>query len=596
MNELQYRANFFIQLLQSAVAVVTALVVLALVYSHTDELNGWSESELMVVMGIQILLGGVIRTTIQPNMERLMEEVRDGKLDFALTKPEDSQVLVSVREVRIWRSVDVVSRRDRARVRHLGARARGRRRRRAAVRRDARVGALMIYCFWLAIATLAFWIVNVWNIIELFDGVYQTGRWPVSIYPGWLRIGVTFLVPIAFAITVPAEAVTSRLEWSTVALALVFAAVLFARAGSGTSGSAVTRARPRRARAVQCLAGAWHCAWHWDERESARVAVLKGRPTWPFRRARVVHAELLAEHPADLADRGLRAERLAHRREEVLGAARDAHLGERARVRIGVALGPHARGPLELPPLGLRVEPVELDRLGVLLDVAVHADEHALAALDLLLVAKGGLLDLGLDEALLDRRDRAAELVDAPDQLRARCSSSSVSASMKYAPPSGSAVSVLPASCARSCCVRSAIRRRALRRQRERLVEAVRVDRLRAAADRRERLDRDPHDVVLRLLRRERRPARLRVEAKRERARFVAPNRSRMISRPQPPRRAELRHLLEEVVVRVEEEGEPRAELVRRQAGVDRRLRIRDPVRERERELLHCGRAASRMW
>ena len=61
------------------------------------------------MLGIQILLGGVIRTTIQPNMQRLMEEVRDGKLDFALTKPEDSQVLVSIREVRIWRAVDVVS-------------------------------------------------------------------------------------------------------------------------------------------------------------------------------------------------------------------------------------------------------------------------------------------------------------------------------------------------------------------------------------------------------------------------------------------------------------------------------------------------------
>ena len=39
----------------------------------------------------------------------------------------------------------------------------------------------------------------------------------MSIYPVWLRIGVTFLVPIAFAITVPAEAVTSRLGWETVA-------------------------------------------------------------------------------------------------------------------------------------------------------------------------------------------------------------------------------------------------------------------------------------------------------------------------------------------------------------------------------------------
>jgi ABC-2 type transport system permease protein len=86
----------------------------------------------------------------------------------------------------------------------------------------------MIYCFWIVIATLAFWIVNVWEILELFQGIYQAGRWPTSIFPGWLRFGITFLVPLAFAITIPAEAVTSRLEWSTVALALGFAVALFA--------------------------------------------------------------------------------------------------------------------------------------------------------------------------------------------------------------------------------------------------------------------------------------------------------------------------------------------------------------------------------
>ncbi|MBA2461779.1 MAG: ABC-2 family transporter protein [Actinobacteria bacterium] len=228
MNELQYRANFFIQVLQSAVSVVTALVVLKLVYSHTNELNGWSQPELLVVMGIQILLGGVIRATIQPNMQRLMEEVRDGKLDFALTKPEDSQVLVSVRDVRIWRAVDIVAG---SAVLAYGVSGLDR----SVGLGDALlfvamllVGTIMIYCFWLVIATLAFWIVDVWQIIELFDGVYQTGRWPVSIYPIWLRVSVTFIVPIAFAITVPAEALTSRLEWPTVALAIGFSAALFA--------------------------------------------------------------------------------------------------------------------------------------------------------------------------------------------------------------------------------------------------------------------------------------------------------------------------------------------------------------------------------
>jgi ABC-2 type transport system permease protein len=228
MNELQYRANFFIQLLQSAVSVVTAIVVLKLVYAQTDALNGWSESELLVVMGIQILLGGVIRTTIQPNMQRLMEEVRDGKLDFALTKPEDSQVLVSIRDVQIWRSVDVVAGSivvgyGLSGLEHAVSAGDG-----LLFLVMLAVGAVTIYCFWLVIATLAFWIVNVWEILELFQGVYLAGRFPVSIYPGWLRFGVTFLVPLAFAITVPAEAVTSRLEWTTVALAIGFAALLFA--------------------------------------------------------------------------------------------------------------------------------------------------------------------------------------------------------------------------------------------------------------------------------------------------------------------------------------------------------------------------------
>ena len=52
-------------------------------------------------------MGGIIRTFIQPNMQRVVEDVRQGKLDFALTKPADAQILVSVR-VRFWQLTDVL--------------------------------------------------------------------------------------------------------------------------------------------------------------------------------------------------------------------------------------------------------------------------------------------------------------------------------------------------------------------------------------------------------------------------------------------------------------------------------------------------------
>ena len=227
LNELQYRANFAIQIFQSLVALGTGLAVIGLVFSQTTHLNDWTQPELLVVMGVHILMGGVIKTFIQPNMVRLMTDVREGTLDFVLTKPEDSQVLVSVREFRIWQVIDVVIGLvvliiGVAQVQaSLGAAQA------IAFVAALLLGASMIYCFWLILTVGAFWIVRMDEIHELFEGIYQSGRWPVTIYPGWLRISLTFLVPIAFAVTVPAEAITSRLTPETLALAAAFAVGLF---------------------------------------------------------------------------------------------------------------------------------------------------------------------------------------------------------------------------------------------------------------------------------------------------------------------------------------------------------------------------------
>jgi ABC-2 type transport system permease protein len=227
LNELQYRVNFFVSVLQSLIQVVTGLVVLALVYSHTTELNGWTQPELLCLIGVQILLGGAIRAFVQPNMLQLMQDVQQGTLDYALTKPEDSQVLVSVRQFRIWQTVDIVSGLILLGVGigrlHTGVSAVDL----LSFLIALALGMVMIYCFWLVMTTGAFWLVRMEQTAELFDGVYLTGRWPVGIYPTWLRYSVTFLVPIGFAVTVPAQAITARLGWQTLLLAAAFAVVLF---------------------------------------------------------------------------------------------------------------------------------------------------------------------------------------------------------------------------------------------------------------------------------------------------------------------------------------------------------------------------------
>ena len=227
MNELQYRVNFFVQLLQSLIQVGTGLVMLSLVYSHTTELNGWKESELLSLLGVQILLGGFIHTFIQPNMELLMQDVQQGTLDYALTKPEDAQILVSVRQVRIWQIVEVISGLVLLIVGLAGLENSIGIVDALAFAFALAIGGVLVYCFWLIITIGAFWVVRMEHVLELFEGIYQTGRWPVGVYPGWLRYSVTFLVPVAFAVTVPAQALTSRLHWPTLALSVGFGIVLF---------------------------------------------------------------------------------------------------------------------------------------------------------------------------------------------------------------------------------------------------------------------------------------------------------------------------------------------------------------------------------
>lgn len=230
MNELAYRVNFFTQIFQAVMSLVLALGGLAVVFNQTDTLAGWYPAELIALVGIYLLVGGLINLMIQPSMQRFMEDIRMGTLDFMILKPEDAQFLVSVRQIEIWKLIDILMGGGVLVV--------------ALVRLGTQLGVVqaisfgvallagvtIVYSFWMMLATCAFWFVKTENILVIFQSFYQAGRWPITIYPGWLQMMLTFLVPIAFAVTVPAQALTGRLTGHTLLLAVLVAAGLFALA------------------------------------------------------------------------------------------------------------------------------------------------------------------------------------------------------------------------------------------------------------------------------------------------------------------------------------------------------------------------------
>ena len=106
--EVQYRMNFLLQIVQSAVRLATGIIAIQLVFGFTTRLGGWSEPELYAVLGVHVLLGGLLATFVLPNMFSFMYEVREGELDFALIRPVDSQMFISTRQIGFWSIVDVI--------------------------------------------------------------------------------------------------------------------------------------------------------------------------------------------------------------------------------------------------------------------------------------------------------------------------------------------------------------------------------------------------------------------------------------------------------------------------------------------------------
>jgi ABC-2 type transport system permease protein len=228
--QLEYRVNFLVNLLGSLLTVGGALFGLSVLYADGQPLGGWSYREALVVVGLYTLIQGFIGAFLTPNLNGIGEAVRTGTLDFTLLKPIDTQFFVSTRNVNLFRVTDLLT--GTAIVVWAASGLPG-----ASVA-GALGGALLVvaalaivYAVWFALSTTAFWFVKVANLTDLFSSLFRAGQMPATAFPGWVRFLFTFIVPVAFMTTVPAEAIVGRIRVGNAltALAVTFALLAFSR-------------------------------------------------------------------------------------------------------------------------------------------------------------------------------------------------------------------------------------------------------------------------------------------------------------------------------------------------------------------------------
>jgi ABC-2 type transport system permease protein len=63
--------------------------------------------------------------------------------------------------------------------------------------------------------------------MAIYWSFLDAGRFPVDVYPGWLRVTLSTAVPVGVAVTVPAQAISGRLDLIGLAVLVAGSAVAF---------------------------------------------------------------------------------------------------------------------------------------------------------------------------------------------------------------------------------------------------------------------------------------------------------------------------------------------------------------------------------
>ena len=208
---------------------MTGLVGVVVLFGQVEAVNGWDLAATLALLGVYLMTSALRSLFLGPSLDALAGmdgEVWTGQFDFTLLRPVDTQFLASFRKWHPFALFDLV----------LGVGVLG-----AAVTQLTQTltaahliaflvallaGVTILYAILLAFAGLIFWSPGV-LFTWVLDGLWQMARYPMGLYPGWLRLVLTWIVPVGVITTVPAQALAGTASTGMLAGSVGLAAALF---------------------------------------------------------------------------------------------------------------------------------------------------------------------------------------------------------------------------------------------------------------------------------------------------------------------------------------------------------------------------------
>jgi ABC-2 type transport system permease protein len=224
---LAYRADTIVNILLNLMWLGWELLSLSIIFNNTDTIGGWDFGELIALLGVFRLVHTLMMALIWPNTEKFNQSIRDGSMDYTLLQPINSMFLVTFSRIAIWRAWDLVLS---AILIVVGINSSGDIATPLSILTFILLtisGGIVIYSLWIVLIAMTFWFTKFDNNVTILQALLDAGRYPVTVYPVWLRILVTFVIPIAVATTIPLQGLRGELTLGSVLMFVAIGIVSF---------------------------------------------------------------------------------------------------------------------------------------------------------------------------------------------------------------------------------------------------------------------------------------------------------------------------------------------------------------------------------
>ncbi|HEX2101906.1 MAG TPA: ABC-2 family transporter protein [Candidatus Synoicihabitans sp.] len=216
VRTMMFRFDFLMWSLVEFFWMAVNVLLVSIIYRHTDSIAGWSKYEMMLLIGTSMLIQRLLMGFFWSNLFELGRNIRSGHFDFFLAQPGNPLFMVSTRKLDLdgilnttvaiaviaysLHQLDVTP--SVLDVLAYGA--------------LVGCGLLINYGALLLIVSFTFWIIGSHGIEGGYFTLFEFSRLPREAFRGLSSLVFVWLLPVVVVSNVPARALLGDLQLTTI--------------------------------------------------------------------------------------------------------------------------------------------------------------------------------------------------------------------------------------------------------------------------------------------------------------------------------------------------------------------------------------------